>query len=227
MRGRRPAPPALERFIVSTCRCVGEIRRVTEFKTPPGPRFTRCRRACWWAPAPTVPVPLRTKTQRSSERFRSRRRRWQRSILCLLASTVRRLRRAEGGPFDVASSGDGRGGRSIEAAGIAKPAGIYDLRVYELARIMGTSVLMIEAHYGALLDTAHGALLDRLEVHEAPEGTSRGPRKPDFVPCQSGRRGSNPRPTAWEADALPAELRPRSLHRSRVRPFVSSGSTSQ
>src|SRR4029453_200925 len=26
----------------------------------------------------------------------------------------------------------------------------------------------------------------------------------------SGRRGSNPRPSAWEADALPTELRPRS-----------------
>ena len=26
---------------------------------------------------------------------------------------------------------------------------------------------------------------------------------------QSGRRGSNPRPSAWEADALPTELRPR------------------
>src|SRR4029079_10112958 len=27
---------------------------------------------------------------------------------------------------------------------------------------------------------------------------------------ESGRRGSNPRPSAWEADALPTELRPRS-----------------
>src|SRR5215207_4538117 len=27
--------------------------------------------------------------------------------------------------------------------------------------------------------------------------------------CRSGRRGSNPRPSAWEADALPTELRPR------------------
>src|SRR5438270_9652978 len=26
---------------------------------------------------------------------------------------------------------------------------------------------------------------------------------------ESGRRGSNPRPSAWEADALPTELRPR------------------
>ena len=28
---------------------------------------------------------------------------------------------------------------------------------------------------------------------------------------RSGRRGSNPRPSAWEADALPTELRPRSF----------------
>src|SRR5690349_17933650 len=28
-------------------------------------------------------------------------------------------------------------------------------------------------------------------------------------PYRSGRRGSNPRPSAWEADALPTELRPR------------------
>src|SRR5213083_571488 len=34
----------------------------------------------------------------------------------------------------------------------------------------------------------------------------------------SGRRGSNPRPLAWEANALPAELRPRSSPRiSQVR----------
>ena len=31
---------------------------------------------------------------------------------------------------------------------------------------------------------------------------------------QSGRRGSNPRPSAWEADALPTELRPRVAYRS-------------
>ena len=40
----------------------------------------------------------------------------------------------------------------------------------ELVRIMGTSVGMIERHYGALLDAAHESLLDRLE---AVSGTSR------------------------------------------------------
>ena len=48
---------------------------------------------------------------------------------------------------------------SVESSGIEKPA-----RLYELARIMGTSVGIIEAHYGALLDTAHESLLDRLDA---------------------------------------------------------------
>ena len=68
-------------------------------------------------------------------------------------------------------------------AGITRPARLYDLRstfasnalaagvtVYELGRIMGTSVRMIELHYGALLDTATESLLDRLETFGALEG---------------------------------------------------------
>jgi hypothetical protein len=68
-------------------------------------------------------------------------------------------------------------GPAIDTAGITKPARIYDLRstfasnalaagitMFELARIMGTSVKMIEQHYGALLDTAHESLLDRLNA---------------------------------------------------------------
>lgn len=56
---------------------------------------------------------------------------------------------------------------AIEASGVRAPARIYDLRstfasdalaasvsVFELARVMGTSVRMIERHYGALLDGA-------------------------------------------------------------------------
>jgi integrase len=81
------------------------------------------------------------------------------------------------GPFDVDNFRRRDWQEGIEAAGIAKPTRIYDLRstfasnalarrvtVYELARIMGTSVAMIEAHYGALLDTAHDSLLERLET---------------------------------------------------------------
>ena len=35
--------------------------------------------------------------------------------------------------------------------------------MFELARIMGTSAKMIEQHYGTLIDTAHNAMLARLE----------------------------------------------------------------
>jgi integrase len=90
---------------------------------------------------------------------------------------------AKGGPFDVANFRRREWGPALEAAGIAKPARLYDLRstfasnalaagitVYELARIMGTSVGMIERHYGALIDTARESLLDRLEAFGAQEG---------------------------------------------------------
>jgi integrase len=88
----------------------------------------------------------------------------------------------KGGPFDLANFRRREWGPAIESAGIAKPARVYDLRstfasnalaagitVYELARIMGTSVSMIEAHYGALIDTARESLLDRLEAFVALE----------------------------------------------------------
>jgi integrase len=69
---------------------------------------------------------------------------------------------------------------AIEAASIATPARIYDLRstfasnalaagvtVFELATIMGTSVRMIERHYGALLDGAGAGISGRLDAIEA------------------------------------------------------------
>jgi hypothetical protein len=72
--------------------------------------------------------------------------------------------------------GPARGLPSLGRRGSATPARLYDLRsrfasnalargitVYELARIMGTSVGMVEAHYVALLDTAHDSLLERLD----------------------------------------------------------------
>jgi hypothetical protein len=39
--------------------------------------------------------------------------------------------------------------------------------VFELAKIMGTSVRMIERHYGALLDGAHAGIAGRLDALEA------------------------------------------------------------
>jgi integrase len=69
---------------------------------------------------------------------------------------------------------------AIEASGIATPSRIYDLRstfasnalagrvtVLELARLMGTSVRMIEKHYGTLLEGAHAGLVTRLDALEA------------------------------------------------------------
>ena len=69
---------------------------------------------------------------------------------------------------------------AVEASGVATPARIYDLRstfasnalaagvtVFELARVMGTSVRMIERHYGALLDGAHNVIAGRLDAFEA------------------------------------------------------------
>ena len=75
---------------------------------------------------------------------------------------------------------------AVEASGVARPARIYDLRstfasnalaarvtVFELARVMGTRVRMIERHYGALLDGAGAGIasrLDALEAEQAAEG---------------------------------------------------------
>jgi integrase len=73
-------------------------------------------------------------------------------------------------------------GPAVEAAGIAKPARIYDLRstfasnalaagvsVFELARIMGTSIEMIERSYGTLLGAAHVGIASRLDAYDADE----------------------------------------------------------
>ena len=71
-----------------------------------------------------------------------------------------------------------RGGHHVvEAAAIRRPARIYDLRstvasdalaagvsMFELARIMGTSVRMIERHYGTLLDGAGAGIAGRLDA---------------------------------------------------------------
>jgi integrase len=68
---------------------------------------------------------------------------------------------------------------AIDAGGITRPARIYDLRstfasnalaagvsVFELARLMGTSVLMIERHYGTLLDGATAGIANRLNAFD-------------------------------------------------------------
>jgi integrase len=82
--------------------------------------------------------------------------------------TTTRMCRSTGepGPFDVHNFRRRRWAPAIEAAGIQTPARIYDLRstfasnalasgitVFELARIMGTSSVMLESHYGTPIDT--------------------------------------------------------------------------
>jgi len=66
---------------------------------------------------------------------------------------------------------------AIEAAGITTPARIYDLRstfasdalaagvpVFTLAKVMGTSVRMIEKSYGVLLDGAGIEIANQLDA---------------------------------------------------------------
>ena len=85
-----------------------------------------------------------------------------------------------GGPMNLDNWRRREWAPAIEAAAIATPARIYDLRstfasdalaagvsVFELARVMGTSVRMIERHYGALLDGAMGSLAGRLDALDA------------------------------------------------------------
>lgn len=69
---------------------------------------------------------------------------------------------------------------AIEASGVPRPARIYDLRstfasdalaagvsVFQLARLMGTSVQMIERHYGTLIDGAMADIAGRLDALDA------------------------------------------------------------
>lgn len=83
---------------------------------------------------------------------------------------------------------------AIEASGVRRPARLYDLRstfasnalavgitVFELARVMGTSVDMIERHYGALLDGSGASMAARLAVFEAEQqrGLGQANGRPD------------------------------------------------
>ena len=92
-------------------------------------------------------------------------------------------------------------GPAVEASGTARPARIYDLRstfasdalaagvsVFQLARIMGTSVRMIDRHYGALLGRLRGR--DR---QSARRSTERAPRAAEAFGSLVGHaRGRRP-----------------------------------
>jgi hypothetical protein len=69
---------------------------------------------------------------------------------------------------------------SRRGLGIDRLARIYDLRstfasnalaagvtVFELAKVMGTSVAMIERHYGTLIGGAHAGIIGRLDALES------------------------------------------------------------
>lgn len=86
----------------------------------------------------------------------------------------------QGGPLNLDNFRRREWGPAIESSGVATPARIYDLRstfasnalaagvtVFELARVMGTSVRMIERHYGTLIDGAHAGITSRLDALEA------------------------------------------------------------
>jgi integrase len=84
-----------------------------------------------------------------------------------------------GGVFDLHNFRRREWAPAIEAAGIRRPARIYDLRatfasnslaagvsVFELARSMGTSVAMIERSYGTLIEGAGADIARRLGAFE-------------------------------------------------------------
>jgi hypothetical protein len=74
---------------------------------------------------------------------------------------------------------------AVDASGIDKPARIYDLRStyasnalhagvapFELAKVMGTSVRMLERHYGTLIAGAHAGITARLAAFEAAQAAA-------------------------------------------------------
>ncbi len=86
----------------------------------------------------------------------------------------------KGGPLHLDNFRRRMWAPAIEAAGIARPARIYDLRstfasdalaagvpIFTLAKIMGTSVRMVERHYGTLLDGAGSGIADQLNALDA------------------------------------------------------------
>jgi integrase len=92
-----------------------------------------------------------------------------------------------GGRLDLDNFRRREWGPAIEAAGVARPARIYDLRstfasyalaggitAFELAKVMGTSVRMIEKHYGTLVEGAGASIARRLSAIEAAQERAAG-----------------------------------------------------
>jgi integrase len=84
-------------------------------------------------------------------------------------------------------------GPAIEGSGVPTPARIYDLRatfasdalaaeisIFELAKVMGTSVRMIERVYGSLLDGAAASIAAKLDAYEIRRAAADAPQLPGF-----------------------------------------------
>jgi hypothetical protein len=111
-----------------------------------------------------------------------------------------------GGPFDLANFRRREWQPAIEASGVRRPARIYDMRstfasnslaagisVFELARVMGTSVVMIERHYGTLIEGAGADIARRLSGLRGRAGCA---RRAAFGPLasQAGRAAPEQQP---------------------------------
>ena len=151
---------------------------------------------------------------------------------------------ADGGALNLDNFRRREWAPAIEASGVRTPARVYDLRstfasdalaagvaLHALARIMGTSVRMIERHYGAMLDGALESIATRLDALDAERDEAEAEEGPGDVSVTAGSRragagdradrrnrhrcrafrgwaqlGSNQRPPACRAGALPTEL---------------------
>jgi integrase len=95
-----------------------------------------------------------------------------------------------GGLFDLPNFRKREWQPAIEASGVRRPARIYDLRstfasnalaagisVFELGRVMGTSVAMIERHYGTLIEGAGADIARRLNAFHADQDSRRHSEK--------------------------------------------------
>jgi hypothetical protein len=81
-----------------------------------------------------------------------------------LPSTIAACSRSDAGPIRAFDCGNATIGIYHLRSTFASDALAAGVSVFELARIMGTSVRMIERHYGTLLDGAGAGIAGRLDA---------------------------------------------------------------
>jgi hypothetical protein len=120
-------------------------------------------------------------------------------------ATLRTSSRSAAATVSTRSSADvGSSFRSEVSARTARPGCRLDLR-----RVRPRAACRAE-HRSQPADAARGPTVARDRCPLLAPDLFRNPEAPFFQAfSESGRRVSNPRPSAWEADALPTELRPR------------------